>query len=237
MPLFLRLLQSPHQNVCEQAVWALGNIIGECPSMIDVLVFYFVFIYFNTAWKQPSRVLLTSAPLHNQVMGHSAGIMSSLWVWSSPCFLSSIHQSPSPSSVMLPGSLLTSAATRIHHHPWRLCKRWVWLHVYVCACVRACVYQLSCAIQMVEFLCIWLCHSRLSHAELLQHIFSSQISLFTPGNFWLESFCWQLKSGFDSCSSCDVFFLLFLPSSIPLPTSNPLTTYFFPHRYCLPSVC
>lgn len=153
--------------------------------MIDVLVFlfYFVFIYFNTAWKQPSRVLLTSAPLHNQVMGHSAGIMSSLWVWSSPCFLSSIHQSPSPSSVMLPGSLLTSAATRIHHHPWRLCKRWVWLHV----CVRACVYQLSCAIQMVVFLCIWLCHSRLSHAELLQHIFSSQISLFTPGNFWLES--------------------------------------------------
>lgn len=138
VPLFLRLLHSPHQNVCEQAVWALGNIIGECPSMIDVLVFYFVFIYFNTAWKQPSRVLLTSAPLHNQVMGHSAGIMSSLWVWSSPCFLSSIHQSPSPSSVMLPGSLLTSAATRIHHHPWRLCKRWVWLHVYVCACVRVC---------------------------------------------------------------------------------------------------
>lgn len=29
VPLFLRLLQSPHQNVCEQAVWALGNIIGE----------------------------------------------------------------------------------------------------------------------------------------------------------------------------------------------------------------
>lgn len=29
VPLFLRLLLSPHQNVCEQAVWALGNIIGE----------------------------------------------------------------------------------------------------------------------------------------------------------------------------------------------------------------
>jgi hypothetical protein len=28
VPLFLRLLYSPHQNVCEQAVWALGNIIG-----------------------------------------------------------------------------------------------------------------------------------------------------------------------------------------------------------------
>jgi hypothetical protein len=29
VPLFLRLLQSSHQNVCEQAVWALGNIIGK----------------------------------------------------------------------------------------------------------------------------------------------------------------------------------------------------------------
>lgn len=29
VPLFLRLLSSPHQNVCEQAVWALGNIIGN----------------------------------------------------------------------------------------------------------------------------------------------------------------------------------------------------------------
>ncbi|XP_048461202.1 importin subunit alpha-4-like [Rhincodon typus] len=29
VPYFLRLLHSPHQNVCEQAVWALGNIIGK----------------------------------------------------------------------------------------------------------------------------------------------------------------------------------------------------------------
>jgi len=29
VPLFLQLLESPHQNVCEQAVWALGNIIGR----------------------------------------------------------------------------------------------------------------------------------------------------------------------------------------------------------------
>lgn len=29
VPLFLELLKSPHQNVCEQAVWALGNIIGK----------------------------------------------------------------------------------------------------------------------------------------------------------------------------------------------------------------
>lgn len=26
---FMKLLGSPHQNVCEQAVWALGNIIGK----------------------------------------------------------------------------------------------------------------------------------------------------------------------------------------------------------------
>lgn len=38
VPLFLRLLHSPHQNVCEQAVWALGNIIGlyETCETLDV---------------------------------------------------------------------------------------------------------------------------------------------------------------------------------------------------------
>ena len=29
VPLFMELLSSDHINVCEQAVWALGNIIGE----------------------------------------------------------------------------------------------------------------------------------------------------------------------------------------------------------------
>ena len=29
LPFLLRLLQSPHANVCEQAVWALGNLIGK----------------------------------------------------------------------------------------------------------------------------------------------------------------------------------------------------------------
>ena len=33
VPLFLQLLNSPHHNVCEQAVWALGNIIGDGPSL------------------------------------------------------------------------------------------------------------------------------------------------------------------------------------------------------------
>uniref|UniRef100_A0AAQ6IKZ1 Importin subunit alpha n=1 Tax=Anabas testudineus TaxID=64144 RepID=A0AAQ6IKZ1_ANATE len=32
------LLHSPHQNVCEQAVWALGNIIGDGPQCRDYVI-------------------------------------------------------------------------------------------------------------------------------------------------------------------------------------------------------
>ena len=35
---FIRLLHSPHQNVCEQAVWALGNIIGDGPNCRDLVI-------------------------------------------------------------------------------------------------------------------------------------------------------------------------------------------------------
>lgn len=38
VPLFLQLLMSPHENVCEQAVWALGNIIGDGPILRDFVV-------------------------------------------------------------------------------------------------------------------------------------------------------------------------------------------------------
>ncbi|XP_018336568.1 importin subunit alpha-3 [Agrilus planipennis] len=38
VPLFLKLLNSPQQNVCEQAVWALGNIIGDGPHLRDYVV-------------------------------------------------------------------------------------------------------------------------------------------------------------------------------------------------------
>lgn len=38
VPLFLQLLHSPHQNVCEQAVWALGNIIGDGPCLRDYVI-------------------------------------------------------------------------------------------------------------------------------------------------------------------------------------------------------
>lgn len=36
VPLFLKLLSSPHENVCEQAVWALGNIIGKQHQHSDI---------------------------------------------------------------------------------------------------------------------------------------------------------------------------------------------------------
>jgi len=35
---FMRLLESKHQNVCEQAVWALGNIIGDGPFLRDFVI-------------------------------------------------------------------------------------------------------------------------------------------------------------------------------------------------------
>jgi hypothetical protein len=38
VPLFLTLLQSTHQNVQEQAVWALGNIIGDGPHLRDYCI-------------------------------------------------------------------------------------------------------------------------------------------------------------------------------------------------------
>lgn len=38
VPLFLQLLHSQHQNVCEQAVWALGNIIGDGPCLRDYVI-------------------------------------------------------------------------------------------------------------------------------------------------------------------------------------------------------
>ncbi|XP_002125503.2 importin subunit alpha-4 [Ciona intestinalis] len=38
VPLFLKLLHSEHQNVCEQAVWALGNIIGDGPALRDYVI-------------------------------------------------------------------------------------------------------------------------------------------------------------------------------------------------------
>ncbi|XP_018399138.1 PREDICTED: importin subunit alpha-3 isoform X2 [Cyphomyrmex costatus] len=38
VPLFLHLLLSSQQNVCEQAVWALGNIIGDGPAPRDYVI-------------------------------------------------------------------------------------------------------------------------------------------------------------------------------------------------------
>lgn len=32
VPIFIKLLESPHIDVQEQAVWALGNIAGDSPE-------------------------------------------------------------------------------------------------------------------------------------------------------------------------------------------------------------
>jgi len=38
LPLFVELLQSPSEDVREQAVWALGNIAGDCPKFRDLVL-------------------------------------------------------------------------------------------------------------------------------------------------------------------------------------------------------
>lgn len=38
VPKFIQLLSSQYQNVCEQAVWALGNIIGDGPELRDFVI-------------------------------------------------------------------------------------------------------------------------------------------------------------------------------------------------------
>lgn len=38
IPLFVKLLSSPHDDVIEQAVWAIGNIAGDMPFNRDLII-------------------------------------------------------------------------------------------------------------------------------------------------------------------------------------------------------
>ena len=40
LPYLIHLLYSPHANVCEQAVWALGNLIGKLVFSILFSILY-----------------------------------------------------------------------------------------------------------------------------------------------------------------------------------------------------
>ena len=38
IPQFIKLLSSPNSNVCEQAVWALGNIAGDGAELREFVI-------------------------------------------------------------------------------------------------------------------------------------------------------------------------------------------------------
>lgn len=38
IPLFVKLLSSPHPDIAEQAIWALGNISGDCAGYRDMIL-------------------------------------------------------------------------------------------------------------------------------------------------------------------------------------------------------
>ena len=38
MPILIGLLQSPHEDVREQSVWALGNVAGDSPECRDYVL-------------------------------------------------------------------------------------------------------------------------------------------------------------------------------------------------------
>ena len=38
IPALVALMGSPELDVCEQAVWAIGNIAGDCPALRDLVL-------------------------------------------------------------------------------------------------------------------------------------------------------------------------------------------------------
>lgn len=75
IPIFVRILMSPSEEVREQAVWALGNIAGDHPTTRGIHVSWsccFVFSWFVFSWfhriftatiaMYPAILLLTDNP-------------------------------------------------------------------------------------------------------------------------------------------------------------------------------
>ena len=68
VPLFLKLLTSPHENVCEQAVWALGNIIGRryWHSALIVTIIKLVVVLFDLIYCSIHVVIRLCMTLESQ---------------------------------------------------------------------------------------------------------------------------------------------------------------------------
>ncbi|KAF3843372.1 hypothetical protein F7725_002221 [Dissostichus mawsoni] len=174
VPLFLRLLHSPHQNVCEQAVWALGNIIGDGPQCRDYVISLGVV-------KPLLSFINPSIPI--------TFLRNVTWVIVNLCR----NKDPPP--------------------PMETVQE-------VCVCVWVLMCQADACVSLQS-----------ESQSFYRAFFSSQ----SPEEFVTTKLSLlHLKSGSTAvplffCNLLPSLSALFLPSSdqcIPLPTFNPLTTYF-----------
>lgn len=56
IPLLINLLQSSDPRVMEQAVWALGNIAGDCPHTRDIVLSHEVVPVLNSLLESTTEV-------------------------------------------------------------------------------------------------------------------------------------------------------------------------------------
>ena len=127
VPLFIRLLSSQHQNVVDQAVWALGNIAGDGSQCRDFCI--------QCGIIQPLLALIKP---ETQVNGKYI-----IFGFIKMCIIYLVVYGRSTISVTLPGLSPTFAETRTHHQRLTLPGR------YTLICV--CLVCYSIVIQSISF--------------------------------------------------------------------------------------